>query len=127
MRIEAGEFEAALADVERAEREYREAMGTGGEMEAWRGDAARRGRCSAPAAPRRRWPRPRTLGGDRAAARNALAAAAGAARAGRRRGPRRSRRRRGEALDEATDGALAPGHAMTLRRIEATRAELVAA
>jgi tetratricopeptide (TPR) repeat protein len=37
VRIEAGEFAAALADVERADRIYREAMGSGGETEAWRG------------------------------------------------------------------------------------------
>jgi adenylate cyclase len=36
VRIEAGEFEEALAAIELADGGYREAMGTGGEVEAWR-------------------------------------------------------------------------------------------
>jgi len=36
-RLEAGEFAEALEAIELADRSYREAMGTGGEIEAWRG------------------------------------------------------------------------------------------
>jgi adenylate cyclase len=36
-QLAAGEFGAALDSIEEAERTYREAMGDGGEMEAWRG------------------------------------------------------------------------------------------
>jgi tetratricopeptide (TPR) repeat protein len=35
--LAAGEYEAALSSIEEAERLYRSAMDTGGEMEAWRG------------------------------------------------------------------------------------------
>ncbi len=37
VRLEAGEFAAALEAIEQADRGYREAMGSGGEVEAWRG------------------------------------------------------------------------------------------
>ena len=37
VQLVAGDYEAALESIEEAERLYREAMGNGGEMEAWRG------------------------------------------------------------------------------------------
>jgi len=37
VRLEAGEFAGALEAIELADRGYREAMGSGGEVEAWRG------------------------------------------------------------------------------------------
>ena len=125
VRVEAGEFEAALADVERAAGEFGEAMGTGGEMEAWR--ATLRGRAllgagrteealaqaeESVAISRRRemrWQLPAAL--HLLAEARAAAGVAGA----------------GEALDEGERLARSLGHAMTLRRIEAAREGLVAA
>ena len=125
VRVEAGEPEAGLADIERADREYREAMGTGGEMEAWRGTLLTKtllgcGRAEealaaaeAAVATARRlgmgWALPITLHGL-AAARAALGHDGVA-----------------EALDEAATLAAADGHTMLLRRIEEARPQLVAA
>ncbi len=125
VRCEAGEFEAALADVERADREYREAMGAGGETEAWRGtlrarallgagrveEALEEAERSAATARRRElhWQLPPAL--------HALAQARAAL----------GREGATEALDEATAVARDRGHEMTLRRLEATRRELIAA
>jgi predicted ATPase/class 3 adenylate cyclase len=125
VRIEAGEFEAALADVERAAHDFREAMGTGGEMEAWR--TTLRGRAlfgagrteealaqaeESVAISRRRemlWQLPAAL--HLLAEARAAAGVAGAR----------------EALDESERLARAQGHLMTLRRVEAARRGLVAA
>ncbi len=125
VRLEAGEFEQGLADIERSDREYREAMGTGGEMEAWRGTLLTKallccGRTeealaaaeAAVAAARRRgmgWALPITLHGL-AAARAML-----------------DRDDVAAALDEAAALAGAGGHTMLLRRIEESRPELVTA
>jgi class 3 adenylate cyclase len=125
VRCEAGEFEAALEDVERADRDYRTAIGSGGETEAWRGTLRARallgcGRveeaiaaaAGAAAIARRRemnWQLPvalHVLGGAQAVAGDPAAAAT---------------------LDEAAAAAAARGHAMAVRRIDETRAELVAA
>jgi class 3 adenylate cyclase/tetratricopeptide (TPR) repeat protein len=124
VRVERGEFEAAVADVERADADYRQAMGTGGETEAWRDTLRARallgaGRIddaleqaeAAVATSRRRemlWQLPPAL--------HVLAQARSAAGVD---GVR-------EALDEATELASSRGHTMTLRRIEATRESLAA-
>jgi tetratricopeptide (TPR) repeat protein len=126
VEIEAGEFEAAIADVELADRGYLEAMGTAGEMDAWRGTLRARallglGRGEealaqaedAVAASRQRemaWQLPPALLAL-AQARAATGAAAGAR----------------EALDEAAALAHQRGHVMSQRRIEAVRDEVVAA
>ena len=125
VRLEAGEFEPGLADIERADREYREAMGTGGEMEAWRGTLLTKGLLccgrleegltaaeAAVTAARSRgmgWALPITLHGL-AAARAML-----------------DRDDVAAALDEAAALAAAGGHTMLLRRIEESRPVLVAA
>jgi class 3 adenylate cyclase/tetratricopeptide (TPR) repeat protein len=125
VRIEAGEFAAALADVERADRIYREAMGSGGETEAWRGTLRAKA----------------LLGCGRVE--DSLAAAETAVATARRRGMNwqmppalyilaAARAAAGlegveSALDEAAEIARKRGHAMSLRRITEARAELVTA
>jgi class 3 adenylate cyclase/tetratricopeptide (TPR) repeat protein len=125
VRLAAGEYAEALEDVERAERAYREAMGTPGESAGWRGtlralvllnlgrtEEARREAEVAVAGSRARginWQVPLAL--------RALAQARAAA---------------GEegvsaALDEAEEIAGRLGHRMTLEKIAADRAELVPA
>jgi class 3 adenylate cyclase/tetratricopeptide (TPR) repeat protein len=122
VRVERGEFEAAVADVERADADYRQAMGTGGETEAWRDtlrarallgagrtdDALERAEVAVATSRRREmlWQLPPAL--------HVLAQARSAA------GVEGVR----EALDEATELASSRGHTMTLRRIEATRESL---
>jgi class 3 adenylate cyclase/tetratricopeptide (TPR) repeat protein len=123
--LSAGEFAAALESIEEAERLYREAMGDGGEMEAWRAslraeallgvgrpeEAAELAAWAADIARERGmgWPLPLAL--------NALGrarAAAGQAGAG-------------EALDEAAEVAERSGAKVTLEAIEASREEIAAA
>ncbi|HEY2714750.1 MAG TPA: adenylate/guanylate cyclase domain-containing protein [Solirubrobacterales bacterium] len=125
VELEAGEFEAALVDVELADRGYREAMGTPGEMAAWRGTMRARallgtGRIEealaqaeeAVAGSRQRgmaWQLPPAL--LVLAQARAATDAAGAC----------------EALEEAAELARERGHVMSQRRIEATRDEVVPA
>ncbi len=125
VRLAAGEYAEALGDVERAERAYREAMGTPGESAGWRGtlralvllnlgrtEEARREAETAVAGSRARginWQVPlalRALAQARAAAGEAGVSAA---------------------LDEAEEIAGRLGHRMTLEKIAADRAELVPA
>ncbi len=122
VRAVAGEFAAGLEEIERAERDYREAMGTGGESEGWR--AGIRARC--------------LLGLGRGE--EAAEQAEWAADTARRRGMNwqlppallilaKSRAAIGatgvtEALEEATAVAERLGHAMALERIEEERALL---
>jgi tetratricopeptide (TPR) repeat protein len=125
VRVEAGEFEAALADVERAAREFGEAMGSGGEMEAWRATlrgrallgAGRTAEALAQAEESVAVSRRREMGWQLPAALHLLAEARAAA------GVTGAR----EALDEGERLTRSLGHAMTLRRIEAAREGLVAA
>ena len=121
----AGESEEALATVELADRIYREAMGDGGESEAWRATQRARALLSlgreeealeeaewAVATAKRRemgWQIPPALQ-TLAQARAALGADGVEA-----------------ALDEAADFAGRRGHAMALRRIEADRETLATA
>jgi class 3 adenylate cyclase/tetratricopeptide (TPR) repeat protein len=125
VHLEAGEFSVALEAVERADRGYREAMGTGGETEGWR--ATLRARAM--------------LGLERDL--EALAQAEWAADTARRRGFHwqlppalltlaQARAATGtpgvtEALDEATAIASSHGQAMALEKIGAERAVLSAA
>jgi class 3 adenylate cyclase len=125
VRIVAGEFAAGLEEIELADRNYREAMGTGGETEGWR--ASLRARCLL------------GLGRDE----EALAQAAWAADTARRRGMHwqlppalltlaKARASTGaagvtEALDEATAVAERHGHEMVLERIREERSALSAA
>jgi class 3 adenylate cyclase/tetratricopeptide (TPR) repeat protein len=100
VEVEGGEFEAALADVERADRDYLEAMGTRGEMEAWRGTI--RARALRGPRPRRRSP-PR--GGGRCAGscrRRSWSSPRHGRRAGHRARARRSRRPRAWPTGSAT-------------------------
>ncbi|HYC81286.1 MAG TPA: hypothetical protein VEB65_05840, partial [Solirubrobacterales bacterium] len=125
VRLEAGEPEAALADVERAEREYRAAMGTGGEMEAWRGtlrakallDCGRVEAALAAAAEATATAREREMGWQLPVA---LCVLGMARAAGGQDGV-------GEALAEAAELATAGGHVMVLQRIEEARTTLVTA
>jgi adenylate cyclase len=125
VRLEAGEPSAALEEIELADRGYREAMGTGGETEGWRGSLRARalldlGRSAdaltqaewASSTARRRgmhWQLPPAL--LTLAQARAATGAPGVA----------------EALDEATEIAERYGHQMLLARIEAERAALSAA
>ncbi|HKA67164.1 MAG TPA: adenylate/guanylate cyclase domain-containing protein [Solirubrobacterales bacterium] len=125
VRLEAGEYAAALEAIELADRGYREAMGTGGETEGWRGTLRARA----------------LLGLGRAE--EALAQAEWAADTARRRGmlwqlppallvlaqARAATSATGvaEALDEATAVAESRGHEMALQRIEADRTALTTA
>jgi tetratricopeptide (TPR) repeat protein len=125
VRLEAGEYAEALEDVERAERRYREAMGTAGESAGWRGtlralvlvglgrtDEACREAAAAVEDSRARginWQVPLAL--------RALAQARAAA----------GEEGVAEALDEAAAIATRLGHRMTLDKIAGDRADLVAA
>jgi class 3 adenylate cyclase/tetratricopeptide (TPR) repeat protein len=125
VRLEAGELEEALADVELAERLYREAMGTPGEAAGWRGtlralvmlglgrtEEAREEAEAAVEGSRERginWQLPLAL---RALAQ--IRAAIGEDGVP-------------EALDEAAEIAERLGHRMTLAKITADREELVPA
>lgn len=124
VRLVAGEFAAALDDVELADRGYREAMGTGGETEGWRGylragallglgrteEAIAQAEWASDTARRRgmNWQLPPAL--------NVLAQARSAAGAA---GVT-------EALDEATAVAERHGHEMALEQIRASRDRLAA-
>jgi class 3 adenylate cyclase/tetratricopeptide (TPR) repeat protein len=124
VRLETGELEEALENVELAERLYEQAMGTPGESAGWRGtlralvllglgrtDEARREAENAVEGSRERginWQVPL-----------ALRALAQARAAGGEDGVV-------EALDEATEIATRLGHLMTLEKLIADRAELVA-
>jgi adenylate cyclase len=125
VQLAAGESDAALETIEQADRRYREAMGSGGETEAWRatlrarallglgrsGEALEEAEWAASTASRREmgWQIPSAL--HTVAQARAVAGAAGVEKA----------------LDEATAAANSRGHLMTLGRIEAERADLVAA
>ncbi|HET7485738.1 MAG TPA: adenylate/guanylate cyclase domain-containing protein [Solirubrobacterales bacterium] len=122
---EAGDDDGALETIERADRIYREAMGSGGETEAWRstlrarallglghtGEALEEAEWAASTAGRREmgWQIPSAL--HTVAQARAAAGVAGVE----------------EALDEAAAAAGSRGHLMTLGRIETERADLVAA
>ena len=122
IRTEAGDFEGALDTMERAERLYREAMGTGGEAEAWRAaiharallglgrtdEALEKAERAATVARERGllWSLPnalRSLGQIRAAAGDRKGAA--------------------EAFDEGVEVARTTGSVFEAERIEATRGE----
>jgi class 3 adenylate cyclase/tetratricopeptide (TPR) repeat protein len=125
VEVEAGEFEAAVVDVERADRGYLEAMETHGEMDAWRGTLRARA----------------LLGAGRAE--EALAQAEEAAETSRRRemlwqlAPAllvvaEARAATGvagarETFEEAAATAHELGHVMSQRRIEAAREDFVTA
>jgi tetratricopeptide (TPR) repeat protein len=125
VRLEAGEFDAALEAIELADRGYREAMGSGGEVEAWRGCLRAlaliglgRGKDAqaqidtAIAAARRRglnWSLPFCLH-----AQAQIRAASGEAGVA-------------EALDEATEIAKRQGYLSLLERLEADREQLLRA
>ncbi len=125
VQISTGEFEEALETVQLADRLYREAMGSGGETEAWRSTLRARA----------------LLGLDRNA--EALAEIEWAASTAERRAMgwqipsalhtlAQARVATGtagveEALEQATEAAAQRGHLMTLRRIEADRDVLLAA
>jgi adenylate cyclase len=124
VQVVAGEHEEALATIERADRAYREAMGAGGETEAWRstlrarallgagrtGEALEEAEWAAETAKRREmgWQIPTAL--------HALAQARAAA------GTDGAR----DALDAAAENAASRGHLMALRRIETERFHLAA-
>jgi adenylate cyclase len=125
VRTEVGDFDTALADVKQADGEYRAAMGVGGETEAWRGTIAARALLGArhfeAARETAEWAvgtaRRREMRWQLPAALHVLAMArAGEGSDGAR-----------EALDEAEELARRLGHDLTVRRIEATRAEKVVA
>jgi class 3 adenylate cyclase len=125
VQLTAGRHGDALATIEMADRLYREAMGSGGETEAWRStlrarallglgraeEALEEAEWAAATAKRRAmaWQIPSTL--------HALAQARAATGS-----PGVE-----EALDEAAAAARSHGHLMALGRIEAERAELTAA
>jgi class 3 adenylate cyclase/tetratricopeptide (TPR) repeat protein len=123
--LAAGAGEEALETIELADRLYREAMGAGGETEAWRSTLRARallelGR-SDEALEEIEWAadtaRRREMGWQVPSACHTLAQARAAAGAG---GVE-------EALDEGAAAARLHGHAMTLRKIEADRESLAAA
>jgi adenylate cyclase len=125
VHLAAGESEEALAAVELSDRLYREAMGSGGETEAWRSTLRARillslGR-SGEALEEAEWAvstaKRRGMGWQTSAALHTLAQARAGARA-----PGVE-----TALEEATDAAELRGHAMTLRKINADRDSLLAA
>jgi tetratricopeptide (TPR) repeat protein len=125
VQVVAGEHEEALATIERADRLYREAMGSGGETEAWRSTLRARALLglerSDEALEEIEWAadtaRRRGMGWQIPTALHTLAQARAAAGA-----PGVE-----EALDEGAAAASLRGHAMTLGRIEADREPLVAA
>jgi class 3 adenylate cyclase/tetratricopeptide (TPR) repeat protein len=122
--LAAGEGEEALETIQLSDRLYREAMGAGGEGEAWRSTLRARallavGRCEealeeaewATATARRRemgWQIPPSL--HTLAQTRSASGAPGV----------------DEALDEAAEFATARGHLMTLRKVEADREALTA-
>ena len=125
VRLEAGEFAEALEAIEQADRGYREAMGSGGEVEAWRGclraqallglgreeEAQRQAEAAIEAARRRglNWSLPfclHTLARIRASCGEPGVA---------------------EALDEATEIAERQGFLSLLERLEADREPLLRA
>ena len=125
MQLAAGESDAALETIEQADRRYREAMGSGGETEAWRATLRARallgaGRTS-DALAQAEWAtdtaRRREMGWQIPTALHTLAQARAAAGA----------QDVEEALDEAAEAAMSLGHRMTLSRIEADRDALTAA
>jgi class 3 adenylate cyclase/tetratricopeptide (TPR) repeat protein len=123
--LTAGENEEALETVQLADRLYREAMGVGGEAEAWRStlrarallalgrdeEALEEAEWAASTAKQREmgWQIPPAL--HTVAQARAAVGAPGVE----------------QALDEATEFATERGHLMTLRKIEADRETLVAA
>ncbi len=125
VHLEAGEFAAALETIERADGDYREAMGSGGEAEGWRGTLRARA----------------LLGLGRED--EALSQAEWATDTARRRGMHwqlppalltlaKARATTGapgvnRALDEAVEVASSHGHQMALERIRAERSSLSAA
>ncbi len=125
VQIAAGEFEGGLETIQLADRLYREAMGSGGETEAWRSTLRARaflgmGR-NAEALEEIEWAartaERRGMGWQIPTAFHTLAqarAATGAAGVE-------------EALAQAAEAAGERGHLMTLRRIEADRDVLLAA
>jgi class 3 adenylate cyclase/tetratricopeptide (TPR) repeat protein len=125
VQLSAAEFDEALETVSLADRLYREAMGSGGETEAWRSTLRARALLglsrSAEALEEAEWAAKtaerRGMGWQIPTALHALAqarAAAGTAGVE-------------EALDEGAAAASGRGHIMTLGRIEADRADLTAA
>jgi class 3 adenylate cyclase/tetratricopeptide (TPR) repeat protein len=125
VQLAAGDSDTALETIEHADRRYREAMGSGGETEAWRATLRARALLGAgrtdEAFAQAKWAtdtaRRREMGWQIPTALHALAQARAAA---------------GEsgveqALDEAAEAATSLGHAMTLNRIEADRDALTAA
>ena len=125
VRLERGEYAEALEDVDLAERNYRAAMGSGGESAGWRGTLralvlvglGRAEEACAEAEAALAGSRERGIEWQVPLALRALAQARAAAGAG----------GVAEALDEAAGVAGRLGHRMTLEKIEADRAELVAA
>ncbi|MGH2976083.1 MAG: ATP-binding protein, partial [Solirubrobacterales bacterium] len=124
VQIATGEFEEALETVQLSDRLYREAMGSGGETEAWRSTLRARALLGlardAEALEEVEWAAStaerRAMGWQIPSAFHTLAQARAAAGA-----PGVE-----EALDRATEAAAGRGHLMTLRRIEADREALAA-
>jgi adenylate cyclase len=122
VQIAAGEFEAAIETIERSDRGYREAMGSGGETEAWRATLRARALLGAgradEALAQAEWAtdtaRHREMGWQIPSALHALAQARAAAGAP---GVEKT-------LDRAAEAARRRGHLMTLGRIEAEREQL---
>jgi len=125
VRLVAGEYETALEEVELADRSYREAMGSGGETEGWRGSLRARALLGLDrpeeALEQAEWAadtaRRRGMGWQLAPALHVLAQARAAT----------GEPGVGEALDEAIAAGQRHGHEMILARIEADRAALTAA
>jgi len=125
VQVVAGEHEEALATIERADRLYREAMGAGGETEAWRSTLRARALLGVErrkeALDEIEWAvetaRRREMGWQIPSALHTLAQA------------RASTGAPGveEALDEASRDAERRGHLMTLNKIEADRDNLLSA
>jgi class 3 adenylate cyclase/tetratricopeptide (TPR) repeat protein len=125
VRLANGEYAEALADVDVAERGYREAMGGPGESAGWRGTLralallglgrTEEARKDAEEALERS--RARGIGWQEPLALRALALVRAAA----------GEDGVAEALDEAAELARRLGHRMTLKTIDADRAELIAA
>jgi class 3 adenylate cyclase/tetratricopeptide (TPR) repeat protein len=125
VQLAAGEHEASLESIERADRHYREAMGSGGETEAWRATLRARALLGAgradEALAQAEWAadtaQRREMGWQIPTALHALAQARAAAGAS---GVE-------DALDEAAEAAASLGHLMTLNRVKADRGVLIAA
>jgi tetratricopeptide (TPR) repeat protein len=124
VQLAAGEHEAALETIERADRAYRKAMGSGGETEAWRATLRARALLGAERADealaQAEWAadtaQRREMGWQIPTALHALAQARAAA------GTDSAR----DALDAAAESAASRGHQMALRRIETERFHLAA-